>query len=62
MHLAIVNYIRESIAELQQVSWPARMQVVRYTLTIIVAVAVSMLIIAVVDYALSLVVDAYIIK
>lgn len=60
--LPLVNYVRDSVTELKHVSWPTRREVISHTIIIIVAVIVSMLIVALLDYGLSLLVDAFILK
>lgn len=57
----VVSYIQDSIEELRHVAWPTRREVIRYTATIIVSVAIAMLIVAVLDYLLGLAVDRFII-
>lgn len=59
---SLINYLRDSILELKHVTWPHRQEVVSYTFIIIVAVIVSMLLVALLDYGLSLLVDIFILK
>lgn len=59
---SLINYLRDSILELKHVTWPRRQEVISYTLIIIVAVIVSMLLVALLDYGLSLLVDIFILK
>lgn len=56
------QYIRGSIAELRQVTWPTRKEVLRYTLIILASVIVAMLIVALVDYGLGYIVDTFLIS
>lgn len=62
MFRATADYIKGSVAELRKVTWPTRKQVFSYTVIILVSVIIASLIISVVDYGLSLLVDAYLIK
>lgn len=58
----VVAYVQDSLSELRHVAWPSRNEVIRYTLTIVISVAIAMVVIAALDYGLSLLVDQFIIK
>ncbi len=52
MTAAIKNFFTGSIDELKKVIWPSRKEVTSHTIIVIVSIAVSMAIIAVIDFAL----------
>lgn len=52
----ITKFFRESYEELKKVVWPSRQTVVRHTISVILTVAISMVIIMVLDYGLQLLV------
>jgi preprotein translocase subunit SecE len=58
----LVNYVRDSVIELKHVAWPTRREVVSHTVIIIVSVIIAMLIVALLDYGLSLLVETFILK
>ncbi len=60
MWQSIVRYLRGSIDELRKVSWPTRQETVRYSVIVIVAVVISVGILAVLDFGLSKVVDIFV--
>ncbi len=62
MFRAVAAYFQGSYNELRQVVWPTRREVIQYTAIIIVSVAVTTLIIAILDYGLTLLVNHYLIK
>lgn len=59
---AFFDYIRDSIAELRKVSWPSRQEVIRYTIIILISVAVAVLVVAAIDFALNYLVKEFLIK
>lgn len=54
---SFVKYIRGSINELRKVTWPTREETIQYSIIVVIAVVVSVAILAVLDYGLSKVVD-----
>ena len=56
------QYIRGSIAELRQVTWPTRKEVLQYTVIILVSIVVAMFVVALVDYGLGFIVDTFLIS
>lgn len=59
---AFFDYIRSSLAELKKVDWPSRREVVSYTVIILISVIIATLVVALIDYGLSLVVDRFLLK
>lgn len=57
-----IDYFRDSFGELHKVSWPTRKDVINHTLIILISVAISMGVVAIIDYLLSLLVNHYLIK
>lgn len=53
MWKAVVNYLRGAVDELKKVSWPTRQETVRYSVIVIVAIIISVGILALIDYGLS---------
>jgi len=52
MQSAIKNFFTGAYDELKKVVWPSRKEVTSHTIIVIVSIAVSMAIIALIDYAL----------
>ena len=50
----IVRFIREVVAELQKVNWPARNELITYTSVVLVFVVIMMLIVAGLDWVFAL--------
>lgn len=48
----ISNFFVSSYSELKKVIWPSRKQLINHTVMVILSVAISMAIIAAIDYAL----------
>lgn len=57
MLVSFFSYIRESIGELNHVTWPTRREVIQHTVIILVSVSVATMIIASVDFGLNLLVN-----
>jgi len=53
MWKAITNYLRGAVDELRKVSWPTRQETVRYSVIVIVAIIISVALLALIDYGLS---------
>jgi preprotein translocase subunit SecE len=58
--LGLVRFIREVIEELRKVSWPTLPELYRYTLVVIVTVAVLALFIGLIDQGLAWLAKKYI--
>ena len=52
MFSKIQNFFTGSYEELKKVIWPSRKEVTSHTIIVIVSIAVSMLIVAAIDYGL----------
>lgn len=58
----IINFLKNSRAELQKVTWPSRSLTFRFTTMVIVAILISMAIIAAFDYLLIKLVQLFVIR
>ena len=58
----IVNYFQEVWVELTKVTWPTRKMLVSHSLTVILAILVSMLIVGLIDYGFTKLIDITIIN
>lgn len=50
---AFVNYLKESKAELQKVAWPTKSEIVRYSILVVISVAVVAVFFGALDFGLS---------
>ncbi len=58
----VVNYLQTAYREFRQVTWPTRDAVMRYTVLVVVAVVVSVLILIAFDYGMQQLSNRYILK
>lgn len=58
----ITAYFRGVITETKKVTWPTRKQVINHSIIVIVSVIIAMIIFGLIDFGLSKVLEALIIK
>lgn len=54
---SVVEYLRDSVSELQKVTWPTREQTIQYTTIVVVSVLVVIGITSALDYGLTKLVE-----
>lgn len=58
----IVEYVKGAYAEFQKVTWPTRLQVVHYTILVLVTILVSAGVLTAFDYGLQQLTNRFLIR
>lgn len=53
----IINYFRDSWAELKKVKWPTRTEIINNTIAVIVSAAIATVLVGAIDYGLSVLIQ-----